>query len=229
MAFNTYKVISSRNVRLGDGSVTEAIKMGSIVAGVETRGKTTTNCITNMLHVPKLQANLLSLSKFLSKGLKVQFHVNECFVEDVNGNMVEITQCKGNLYLMTFKEVCGANLANFVHPRTGSDSVELWHYRLMHLDVRSSYALQSMVKGINLGKTFPLINTFVCNACTEGKQYAAKWGNNGIMPATKSLEIVHSDVCGPMRTMFVGGAKHLVIFVDDYSRKVWVYTMKCKR
>ena len=70
--------------------------------------------------------------------------------------------------------------------------------------------------------------TLVCEACTEGKQYAAKWGNNEERLATKPLEIVHSGVCGPMRTTSIGGAKYFVIFVDDYSRKVWVYTMKCK-
>jgi hypothetical protein len=85
-----------------------------------------------------------------------------------------------------------------------------------------------MVKGINLGKTSPPVTTLVCEACTEGKQYAAKWSNNEERVATKPLEIVHSGVCGPMRTTSVGGAKYFVIFVDDYSRKVWVYTMKSK-
>jgi hypothetical protein len=73
-------VISPCNVRLSNGSVAEAIGTGSIVVGVETKGKATTIRITDVLHVPKLQANLLLVSKFLSKGLKVQFDVNECIV-----------------------------------------------------------------------------------------------------------------------------------------------------
>src|ERR1700738_1378054 len=105
---------------------------------------------------------------------------------------------------------------------------ELWHHRLGHLDVRNIYALQSMVNGINLGKTSPPVTTLVCEACTEGKQYAAKWGNNEEKLATKPLEIVHSGVCGPMNITSIGGARYFVTFVDDYSRKVWVYTMKCK-
>ena len=129
---------------------------------------------------------------------------------------------------MTFKVVCGENSADFVHLRGGGNSVELWHHRLGYLDVRSIYALQSMVKGIYLGKTSPPTTTFVCEVCMEGKQYAAKWGNNEEMLATKPLEIVHSGACGPMRTTSIGGAKYFIIFVDDYSRKVWVYTMKCK-
>ena len=227
-AFDTYEVISPRNVRLSDGSAAEAIGMGSIVVGVEMRGKATTIRITDVLHVPKLQANLLSVSKLLSKDLKVRFDVNECIVRGANGEVVAIARREGNLYLMTFKELHGAHSTNLENSRAGGDSVELWHHRLGHLDVRSIYALQSMVKGINLGKTSPPTTSLVCEACTEGKQYAAKWGNNEEKLATKPLEIVHSGVCGPMRTTSIGGARYFVTFVDDYSRKVWVYTMKCK-
>ena len=39
---------------------------------------------------------------------------------------------------------------------------------------------------------------------------------------------MHSGVCGLMRTTSVGGTKLFVTFIDDYLRKVWVYTMKCK-
>jgi hypothetical protein len=76
--------------------------------------------------------------------------------------VVAIAQREENLYLMTFKEVCEANSADFVHSCVGGDSVELWHHRLGHLNVRSIYALQSMVKGIILGKTSRPVTTLVC-------------------------------------------------------------------
>lgn len=40
--------------------------------------------------------------------------------------------------------------------------------------------------------------------------------------------MVHSDVCGPMETTSVGGAKYVVTFIDDYSRKVFAYFAKRK-
>jgi hypothetical protein len=61
-----------------------------------------------------------------------------------------------------------------------------------------------------------------------GNQYAAKWGNNEEKLATKPLEIVYSGVCGPMRITSLGVPKYFAIFDDDYSRKMWVYTMRCK-
>jgi transposase InsO family protein len=48
------------------------------------------------------------------------------------------------------------------------------------------------------------------------------------MRATKPLEIVHSDVCGPMRTTSSGGARYVVTYIDNFSRKVWVYLLKSK-
>ena len=75
-AFDTYEVISPCNVCLGADSVAKAIGVGSIVVGVETRGKTTRICITDVLHVLKLQTNLLSMSKLLSNGLKVSLSQN---------------------------------------------------------------------------------------------------------------------------------------------------------
>lgn len=71
MTFNTSEVVSSQNVWLGDDSMAEAIKMESIVIKLETKDKMNRIQITDVLHVPKLQANLLLESKFLSKGLKV--------------------------------------------------------------------------------------------------------------------------------------------------------------
>ena len=42
------------------------------------------------------------------------------------------------------------------------------------------------------------------------------------------LEIVHSDVCGPMSTISLSGYAYYVSFIDDFSRKTWIYFLKSK-
>lgn len=38
------------------------------------------------------------------------------------------------------------------------------------------------------------------------------------------LKLVHSDICGPMATSSLGGAKYFLTIIDDYSRLLWIYT-----
>ena len=48
----------------------------------------------------------------------------------------------------------------------------------------------------------------------------------GAVKSTRKLQIVHSDVCGPMHTESIGGCKYFVTFIDDYSRYCHVYFLK---
>jgi transposase InsO family protein len=42
------------------------------------------------------------------------------------------------------------------------------------------------------------------------------------------LDIIHSDVCGQMTVPSLGNFLYYVIFIDDYSRKTWIYFLKAK-
>ena len=42
------------------------------------------------------------------------------------------------------------------------------------------------------------------------------------------LELIHSDVCGPLKVRTHGGALYFVTFIVDYSRKVWAFLLKTK-
>jgi hypothetical protein len=40
------------------------------------------------------------------------------------------------------------------------------------------------------------------------------------------LDLVHSDICGPMPHQSLGGASYFVTSIDDATRKVWAYLQK---
>lgn len=42
----------------------------------------------------------------------------------------------------------------------------------------------------------------------------------------KPLEIVHFDVYGPMKTLFMDGARYLMTFIDYLSERIWLYALK---
>lgn len=42
------------------------------------------------------------------------------------------------------------------------------------------------------------------------------------------MELVHIDLCGPTRTQSINGEKYFMLFIDDYTRMVWVTFLKHK-
>lgn len=42
------------------------------------------------------------------------------------------------------------------------------------------------------------------------------------------LELVHSDICGPITPCSNGGKRYILTFIDDFSRKSWVYFLQEK-
>lgn len=42
------------------------------------------------------------------------------------------------------------------------------------------------------------------------------------------MELVHTDLCGPMRAESLAGSRYFLLFVDDYSRMNWVYFLRYK-
>ena len=44
----------------------------------------------------------------------------------------------------------------------------------------------------------------------------------------RPLDVIHSDVWGPAKTATISGCRFYVTFIDDHTRKVWVYFMKEK-
>lgn len=203
--------------------------MGEIHIEVHVKGLTKKIQIQEALHVPKLHANLLSVSKLALEGLKVHFNNVGCVVRAPSGVLIASAPRDGNLYHLHFTKVNGTFLACVGRESThGGDLVELWHRRLGHLNVKSMKSLQHMVKGLNLSSCKHDWSSMVCKGWIEGKQARQPFPQNGATRATKPLELVHSDVCRSMKTTSIRGGRDFLTFIDDFSWKIWVYMLKCK-
>jgi hypothetical protein len=107
---------------------------------------------------------------------------------------------------------------------TGISPIRLWHVRYGHLnfDSLSQLQKQGMVKGLPTFKR----DTSKCEACIYGKQSREIFSTSS-WHANRRLQLVHSNVCGPLETSF-GGCKYFLLFIDDFSRITWVYFLKQK-
>ena len=68
----------------------------------------------------------------------------------------------------------------------------------------------------------------MCESCILGKQKKVSFLKGNRTPKYKKLELVHTDLWGPSPIASFGGSRYYVTFIDDLSRKVWVYFLKNK-
>ena len=102
-------------------------------------------------------------------------------------------------------------------------SVSLWHRRLGHM---SKYAMKELSRSGYL-PGFNFSDFSICEHCLYGKQTQTPH-KKGSSRKAEPLQLVHSNVCGPMPMASMGGALYFVTFIDDFSRKVWVYSIRRK-
>lgn len=68
----------------------------------------------------------------------------------------------------------------------------------------------------------------LCEECLESKQSRSSFKPDVPTKANGKLEVIFSDVCGPLQTESLGGNMFFATFIDEFSRKVWIYLLKRK-
>jgi hypothetical protein len=107
---------------------------------------------------------------------------------------------------------------------TTTDMGELWPKRMPYIHFGPLGHLGQAVTGL---PKFTSERHDPCKGCAMGK-YAqipfppSEHRSKGV------LDLIHSDICCPMSVESVSGFKYFVLFIDDYSRKTWIYFLKAK-
>eukprot|EP00253_Pinus_taeda_P014281 PITA_14281 len=174
----------------------------------------------NVLYVDGLKHNLLSVSQMSDNGTEVIFRSDGCSVHDldIGRTVIKGKRTPNNLYI--FEE--GEQQCYL----SKNDEHWLWHRRLGHQSfsqIRKACKYQA-VRGL---PDIKIPDKTICKSCQFGKQtrinFPEKEGS-----ANRPLELVRTDVCGPFRTRSPRGKEYLILFIDDYSRMVWLGLMKHK-
>jgi hypothetical protein len=123
----------------------------------------------------------------------------------------------GNLYRLQ-----GQPIQALMH--TNESLCKLWHKMMGHLHHKALPLLREMVTRL---PDFNLEHQGVCRGCALGNNVKASF------PSSKNrskaiLDLIHSDVGEPMSVVLVKDASYYVTFIDDFSRKTWIYFMKIK-
>ena len=67
----------------------------------------------------------------------------------------------------------------------------------------------------------------ICKGCALGKNNKKSFSRSKNRSRC-ILDLIHSDICGHMSSPFSSGFLYYVLFIDDHSRKSWIYFLKVK-
>jgi transposase InsO family protein len=68
----------------------------------------------------------------------------------------------------------------------------------------------------------------VCVICVLGKHHRDSFDKRASWHASGPLQLVHSDLCGPLSSPSFSRCKYFLTFIDEFSRRTWVYFLKLK-
>ena len=220
LIFDFMKYEQPSKIYLGDNRVIEAYGQGKVRLSCYDESDAVQLTLNKVSYVPDLSKNLLSVSAMTQMGAEVLFNDGKCVISK-DGREITIGHLVDNkLYLVNTDEE--AQIASATSP-----SLEQWHCRFGHLN--HTYIDQlikdKLVEGMNCsaGK----VNR-ECEACAQGKMHRIPFPKKSEKKTCQPLELIHSDLCGPMNVDSIGGSKYLLTSTDDYTRYVTVYFIRSK-
>ncbi|CAI7884929.1 unnamed protein product [Closterium sp. NIES-53] len=179
--------------------------------------------IKNVLVVPGLGANLLSVSQFTRKGMRVNIEGTTMALSTADGVHIGTARQAGGLFMLdALPSVATAQAA------TLTTTLSTWHNRYGHLN---HAAIQAMAtKGVVDGLEFLRSSgdDEKCVGCLEGKMARKPFPPSTKPNATEPLKLIHTDLCGPITPASKGGARYVLTLLDDATRMCWIRLLKSK-
>eukprot|EP00253_Pinus_taeda_P024602 PITA_24602 len=190
--------------------------------------------IADIYYVPGMRCNLLSIGQLVQKGYNVFFVNDVCTIMDIAPSkrcIAEVKMTRNRMFHLRIRaDLKNKNeIATVIQEAFQSmpkDENWLWHSRFGHLNFGGLNLLsrKGMVKGL------PLIEKpdSLCEGFILEKQHRESFPSGKSIRAKAPLEIIHSDLCGPMQAPSLASSQYFLAFIDDFTRKTWVYFLKNK-
>ncbi|KAJ1300258.1 hypothetical protein OPQ81_005086 [Rhizoctonia solani] len=224
-----------------------------LVTLLNRQGKKTEAYMNKVLHVPDLNANLMSVQELVNGGTEVIFRkeVGAILTADQGrGPEIGFAHQSKNLYRLNARVTHTDEIAHIglVEPddtnerddreagefmayaagTTARADLTTWHRRLGHISYE--YVLDMVRKGAVrgmdiIGSRSPPKSQ--CGPCMQGKHTRSPFPDSQ-NHASEILELMYSDLHGPFPVEAIGGYRYFSVTVDDKSRKMFVHILRSK-
>ena len=201
---------ASEPVGLGDGRTAAALGVGKVKVTTQLHNGKKVGCwISDVLYVPKLTTNLLSVHSATAKGNTMSFKHESCHIQNKKEKVIG----NGSLLCKLYKLDCA------IQPVTATvagvaecvSMIDLWHQRLDHVN-HGQLLHQAEISDLQLQGKLSFRE-----ACIKGKCHRLPHLSQKTIKSKEKLQLVYTDVCGPMQTQSFGGSRYFITFTDDYS------------
>ena len=224
---------AKKTMMMGNLNIMEIKREGDVGLKVVTNQGVVYGTFKDVLYSPEIRRNLVSVTKLMKQGISTVFDekTRTCYLvrgqiwfdlKDVVGSAVE----KKELWVLDERGKTKETGESYAVEQKNEEKI--WHLRFGHLGGENLKKLvnKEMVKGLQPRAGFSPSGE-ICEGCMKGRQ------TREVFPdaehrGRQHLELVHSDVCGPINPKSLGGNRYYLTFVDDFSRKSWVYLLREK-
>jgi hypothetical protein len=197
------------SVRFGDGSLVTIAGKGNVLFRCSDGNQ---RILADVFFIPKLCTNIISLEQLDENGCKSVIEGGFlCVFDQQRRLLVRVKRAANRLYSLNLNITAPVCLLAKV-----DDPTWLWHARLGHLHFRAMNAMskRGMVRGM------PQLDHIdeICDGCTIGKQHRLVFPSATNYRSERALDLMHMDLCGPIKPATGGGNQYFLLVVDDYSR-----------
>jgi hypothetical protein len=177
--------------------------------------------LQNILHVPHISKNLVSVHQFTKDtNTFFEFHPFYFLLKDRRtGKLLLHGRNKNGLYQF-FHSANKPPASAMVGERVSESQ---WHSRLGHPALK-------VVRRVLSSFHLPVASSkdsMVCPACLSSKSTQLKFSASSSI-ATCPLELIYTDVWGPAPVLSRSGSKYYVSFLDAFSKYTWLFPISCK-
>ena len=170
-----------------------------------------------------LKHNLLSIGQLCDNGCEVVFKPKVYEIKKAKtGENLFSGKRKKNLYVLYLEELPDESCFISINKDKW-----IWHKRAGHISKKTI----SKISKLDLVRGLPKLNfekDKICEACAKGKQVKSSFHTKDFVTTKRTLELLHIDLFGPVKTTSLGGMKYGFVIVDDFSRFTWVLFLKQK-
>jgi hypothetical protein len=174
--------------------------------------------LRDVLFVPRLPINLISIARLANANLTVEFQQKFAFISYKSMRITTAARA-GNLYVLEtvpLVPTTALTVGSKIIPT--ARNLHVWHLRLNHVSYETIKWMSNlgMVSGLSPDNITQNEETTVCISCPFGKQTRAKF-NQSQTTYDQVGQLIHSDFLGPFERS-VSGKTYVLSWIDEYSK-----------